>query len=294
MTTAVDYERTDPRRLLAVGVLLVINGLLVVGILEKNEVFPFEQSAVDEAADGSVNGATDEDPTTGQTLTTDSSNPDPLNTNSTIPGQTDDEGTETGDIDDWPGGQGSVPTGPPLPRLAALDESGLLVLSGAVPSWATATEIVEVAGAKLPGGIGSVDNQLTWHPDASEQLQSGTVRLDPAVLYPSGSTAVPDEARAGLDLVNGILVANPTVFIVVIGHTDDLGDSEENASVAFARASGVVEYLQSQGSNPAQIVIAAAGEDQPTASNDTEEGRTINRRIEIQFENFLNRESSLG
>jgi len=285
--------RASMVRLVAVGALSIINVALIVGILQKNSVFPFE--SVETAANGveADEAGAGGEAATGETLVTTQQSPDLLSTDSVTSvgtGANAQPGTDTGTaepFDDWPGGHGPVPDGPPVPRQVLVDDSGLLVLTGSVPSWAVATEIVNAAGARLPGGVGSVDNQLTWHPDASDRLEGGTVRLDPAVLYPSGSTAVPEEAKAGLDRVAEILAANQSVFAVIIAHTDDLGDTEENSAVAFTRATGVVDYLQSKGANLAQIVIASAGSGEPVASNETEEGRTLNRRVEIQFEGFL-------
>jgi outer membrane protein OmpA-like peptidoglycan-associated protein len=279
-------------RLLAVGALTVIDVLLVVGILSNHGILPFgdEETVAGEGIDpvgsgedASGDSAGDANPGDGTSVTDDGSSV------GTSVGESDETAAsdEVPEVDDWPGGHGPVPEGPPVERLGLFDETGALVLSGSVPSWAVATELVEIAGSRLEGGVDSIDNRLTWHPDATSRLEAGTVRLDPAVLYPLGETAIPDEATEGLDLVAQIVIANPTVFVVVIGHTDDLGDTEDNAAVAFARANGVVSYLTDQGANPAQIVIASAGEDQPAASNETEEGRTINRRIEIQFVNFL-------
>lgn len=194
---------------------------------------------------------------------------------------------EDADFDDWPGGRGTVPVGPPLPREALFNENGLLLLTGSVPSWAVAVDLVESTGGKLPGGVGSVDNQLTWHPDAPEDLRSGRARFDPPLLYPSGATAVPEEAKAGLDLVADILAENPSVFIVILAHTDDLGDTEENNAVAFARATGVVDYLRSVGAADTQMVITADDDPVPAVPNEGDEGQTFNRRVEIYFENLL-------
>ena len=73
----------------------------------------------------------------------------------------------------------------------------------------------------------------------------------------------------------------------MIGHADTSGDPAVNAQLAADRAAAVVDYLVAQGVVPGQIVVASAGSDDPLASNDTEEGRAENRRVEIQFKNLL-------
>lgn len=229
---------------------------------------------------------------TGEPPSSEEESPGLLSTDSAPQGPVTLDGADA-DLDDWPGGRGEVPVGPPIPREALFGEGGLLLLTGSVPSWAVAVDLVESTGSRLPGGVGSVDNQLTWHPDAPEDLRSGRARFDPPLLYPSGATAVPEESKAGLDLVAQVLSENPSVFIVILAHTDDLGDTEENNAVAFARATGVVDYLRAAGADDSQMVVSADDDPVPAVPNESDEGQTFNRRVEIYFENLLSPEAVL-
>ncbi len=231
----------------------------------------------------------------------------------TVAETTDDEATETGSDEaaaddtavdgtadstadntdavagdpDWPGGTGAVPDGVPQIRRAEIDPGGQMVLTGSAPNWETATKIVQFAGEKLPGGPDAVDNQLTWHPDADASAQWGDVVMDSAATFDVSGSVIDPESLSSLDVAAEMLIAHPTVFAVVIGHTDDSGDTDENNQLSADRASAVVEYLTEKGVVPGQIVVASAGSDDPTASNDTEEGRAENRRVEINFKNVL-------
>ncbi len=70
---------------------------------------------------------------------------------------------------------------------------------------------------------------------------------------------------------------------VVVGHSDTSGATSVNKIVALARARAVAEYLVSRGVQKGLIVVQGAGADLPIASNDTPEGRALNRRVEIDF-----------
>ncbi len=71
------------------------------------------------------------------------------------------------------------------------------------------------------------------------------------------------------------------VYIEVIGHTDDVGDKKENQRLSEQRAKTVRDNLIQAGVNPNKIMIVGAGANQPIASNQTDEGREQNRRVEV-------------
>lgn len=69
--------------------------------------------------------------------------------------------------------------------------------------------------------------------------------------------------------------------ILLVGHTDDTGSSRSNANLSEERARAVAEIFAAQGFNKQQIFYQGAGETLPIADNATEEGRSLNRRVEI-------------
>ena len=75
----------------------------------------------------------------------------------------------------------------------------------------------------------------------------------------------------------GIRVAD----IDVVGHTDSIGSAEYNQRLSERRAMAVKDYMVSEGVSAAVIDAIGKGESDPTASNDTEEGRALNRRVDI-------------
>ncbi|MCH7415960.1 OmpA family protein [Pseudomonas mosselii] len=77
---------------------------------------------------------------------------------------------------------------------------------------------------------------------------------------------------------------DPSVTSVkVIGFTDSVGSDSYNQRLSERRASGVAEYLISQGLAPNKVTSQGRGESEPVADNDTDEGRSRNRRVELHL-----------
>lgn len=280
----------------ATAAVLVVANLVLVGLnLAKHDLVNLsfgssggdDVEAGDTGPDPAAGSVTDE---TGQALTSSESTDGGAGA-TTVPPATDT--TVVAPVeDDWPGGHGPVPDGPPEPRRALITTDGRMVLTGSAPDWATATKIVQFAGEKLPGGVEAIDNQLTWHPDANPSTQWGDVVMEDAAAFGPDQADIDPASEPGLDLAAQMLIDHPTVFAIVIGHADNQGDDAVNAQLAADRAAAVVDHLIGQGVVPGQIVVASAGEDDPMASNETAEGRAVNRRAEIQFKNVLIAEGS--
>nr|MDJ0861851.1 OmpA family protein [Gammaproteobacteria bacterium] len=71
------------------------------------------------------------------------------------------------------------------------------------------------------------------------------------------------------------------VYVEVIGHTDDVGDAKANQKLSEERARTVRGKLVKARVHPNEIVAVGLGSSQPIASNQTEEGREQNRRVEV-------------
>jgi len=285
--TALPGHRVRSRqRRRVVAALLVINLVLVGLNLAKRDILPF---SFDRLGGGGADEVDDGAAGTPTSITSAGAAPTSV---VAVPAATAEMIDNSGA--DWPGGAGPVPAGEPVARRATLGADGRLQLTGSAPSWAVATKVAQYAGEKLPGGAGAVDNLLTWHPDAAPEIQSGEVDIPQAATFAPGGAAIDPASLPLLDLAARIMVEHPTVFAVVIGHTDDRGDEAVNAELASVRATAVVDYLIGKGVVPGQLVVAAAGEDDPLADNQTAEGRNANRRAEIRFKNFLISDSTLG
>lgn len=89
------------------------------------------------------------------------------------------------------------------------------------------------------------------------------------------------ESRIELDRLVRLLNENPSMRIEVSGHTDNTGTAEYNRTLSDNRAKAVVSYLVNAGIDAKRLSAKGYGETQPVASNETEEGKALNRRTEF-------------
>jgi outer membrane protein OmpA-like peptidoglycan-associated protein len=103
------------------------------------------------------------------------------------------------------------------------------------------------------------------------------------VLFDFDRATLTPGAREKLSKLAGVLLAYPGSYRMQIeGHTDSVGSSQYNLGLSVGRAESVRSYLQQSGIPTARIAGAAGfGEDRPVASNDSDAGRQMNRRVEI-------------
>ena len=106
----------------------------------------------------------------------------------------------------------------------------------------------------------------------NEQFQFKTAK---ATLLP-GSNELLDEIAA-------VLRENPSIEISIEGHTDSKGRAKSNLKLSKDRAKSVLEALAKRGIDKKRMHSAGYGQDRPIASNDTDEGRALNRRVEIHI-----------
>lgn len=113
------------------------------------------------------------------------------------------------------------------------------------------------------------------------QTESGVVVTLGDVLFETGEIQLRQEAMASLVEVVDLLQSEPDKRIRIEGHTDSTGDAETNLRISEQRANAVLEALVSLGVDAGRVSTAGMGEDFPIASNETEEGRAQNRRVDV-------------
>jgi len=97
----------------------------------------------------------------------------------------------------------------------------------------------------------------------------------------SGRADISPESVLALREVAAMLDEHPDWRIRVTGHTDNVGTKEANNALSLKRAVAVVNWLVGRGIKRTRIEPAGSGDSEPVASNDTDEGRAKNRRIEL-------------
>jgi outer membrane protein OmpA-like peptidoglycan-associated protein len=105
----------------------------------------------------------------------------------------------------------------------------------------------------------------------------------PDVTFAVDSTTISPSFRAALDEVAASLQKYPNSLVDVMGHTDSTGSDAYNLDLSKRRADSVKGYLVMRGVSGARIATVGYGEQYPRADNTTEEGRALNRRVEIRI-----------
>jgi len=105
------------------------------------------------------------------------------------------------------------------------------------------------------------------------------------VNFESGSSKLTDEDKIYLYEIVILMETNELIKIKVNGHTDNVGGHEFNMNLSRDRAKSVYEYLKLRGIDASRLSFAFFGSTRPIASEDTEEGRAINRRVEFEITN---------
>lgn len=197
--------------------------------------------------------------------------------------------------DDFQGGYGEprievgieIPLfGPPPPTPAAPPPSPPEV----VP--VTKEVIVEVpTGLKDSDGDGVIDDKDKC-PDTpkGDRVDGEGCTLSKVidlkgVTFEFNEARLTDNAQVILSDVVAILAKYPDMKVEVAGHTDSKGTDEYNQRLSDRRAAAVKEFFVSKGRPAEQMTVRGYGESEPRDTNDTEEGRERNRRVELRILN---------
>lgn len=99
--------------------------------------------------------------------------------------------------------------------------------------------------------------------------------------FATNSYELSEKAKRIIDEFSEFLKTNPTISFVIQGHTDDVGNDNDNLILSDNRAKAVFDYLSFLGIAEQRMTYKGFGETQPVASNKTEKGRALNRRTEF-------------
>lgn len=118
------------------------------------------------------------------------------------------------------------------------------------------------------------------------------VTFESGLLYDFDSDQIRAEAATNLRSLASSLGRFPDTDLLIVGHTDAAGTSDYNQALSQRRAAAALNYLVSQGVNSSRLRASGRGEMEPIATNDTEAGRQLNRRVEIAI--FANAAAKKG
>ncbi len=103
------------------------------------------------------------------------------------------------------------------------------------------------------------------------------------IYFETGKARLLSTSYTELDRLSSLLKTQEDLKIEILGHTDGVGNDEDNLLLSQKRANAVKSYLVSKEINSSRIQTKALGESQPIADNETEEGRAKNRRISFRL-----------
>ncbi|HET6226278.1 MAG TPA: OmpA family protein [Bacteroidia bacterium] len=111
----------------------------------------------------------------------------------------------------------------------------------------------------------------------------GKVYVFNSIQFETGKSELLPKAYPDLNELIFYLRKNPSAKILITGHTDNEGNATDNLKLSYDRAQAVMSYLLSNEINEKQIFIEGKGDQFPIDSNNTEQGREKNRRVEVSF-----------
>jgi outer membrane protein OmpA-like peptidoglycan-associated protein len=149
-----------------------------------------------------------------------------------------------------------------------------------------------IIGAVVGGAAGAIiGHQMDQQAKELDQSIAGAkiervgegieVTFDSGLLFDFDSDRIKPEAAKNLQELAKSLNKFGNSNLLIVGHTDSQGEDAYNMSLSERRANAASAYLQSQGVPSARISTSGRGESEPVATNDTDAGRQLNRRVEV-------------
>jgi outer membrane protein OmpA-like peptidoglycan-associated protein len=160
---------------------------------------------------------------------------------------------------------------------------------GTTENRAARAAIGAAVGGLTGGGIGyymdrqkkDMEQVLARQDRVEREGETLRVALASDVLFDSGSARLQPGAEDKLRDIARVLQQYPRTDIEIVGHTDSRGTEGSNQSLSERRAAAVRDVLVRDGVDPGRITVRGEGEMRPVATNDTPEGRALNRRVEL-------------
>lgn len=166
------------------------------------------------------------------------------------------------------------------------------VIGGIIGKQAGNTAVGAIIGAAVGGTAGALIGH--YMDKQAEEIQNDIkgakvervgegikITFDSGILFESGKSNLQPVAKANIDKLSVILNKYKDTNILIEGHTDSDGTEEFNQKLSESRANSVANDAKGQGVVGSRITTVGYGETQSVASNDTAEGKKLNRRVEI-------------
>lgn len=173
------------------------------------------------------------------------------------------------------------------PTQTLMIDGDTMYLEGSVPDEAASNSFEQAASAAIgPDRVVNnfeISDDAVYDPDQPVQLQvAETVR------FGTGRADISDQYRPLIDLAVDLMTNRESIDLMIIGHTDDVGDEETNLALSQQRAQRTADEIVARGVAEDRLAVDGRGESEPLESNETPEGRQANRRVEFMVTGLLN------
>lgn len=116
-----------------------------------------------------------------------------------------------------------------------------------------------------------------------QPIEKGASIVLKNIFFETGKFQLQNESKSELDKLVFLLNENPSIKIQIDGHTDNVGQENDNLLLSTNRAKSVVAYITSKGINPQRLFYKGFGSTKPVADNSTDSGKALNRRTELSI-----------
>jgi outer membrane protein OmpA-like peptidoglycan-associated protein len=140
------------------------------------------------------------------------------------------------------------------------------------------------AGAYIGKRMDKQAKEIEQTVPNAEVIRTGEgiiVKFDSGILFDVDKSDLKPNAMTNIQNLATSMKNNPETNILIVGHTDADGSDSYNMSLSQRRARSVKNYAMMQGIESSRVKIEGRGESEPIASNDSTEGKSQNRRVEI-------------
>ncbi len=149
-----------------------------------------------------------------------------------------------------------------------------------------------IAGAAVGGTVGAIiGRQMDQRAEEiAKELDGVTIQrveegiavsFDSGILFDFDSSVLRPEARENLRKLAQIMSEDDETELMIVGHTDSVGNENYNMRLSLRRAESAANYMISQGLSERRVSVEGRGEYEPIATNETDAGRQENRRVEV-------------
>jgi outer membrane protein OmpA-like peptidoglycan-associated protein len=163
---------------------------------------------------------------------------------------------------------------------------------GVIGNQAGNTAVGAILGAAIGGAAGAyIGNYMDKQAAEMEQDLEGAkierigegikITFDSGILFDVNKAQLKPAAEKNLADLATILNKYPDTKILIEGHTDSTGPEDYNLELSRRRAQSVANFMAGLQVDPTRFTIMGYGDEQPVASNETAEGRQMNRRVDI-------------